>query len=170
MAIDNIIAAGIQPATPIMSPMQTMGGLMQLRGQMADQALREAQMAEVRQRQQNEKLRGDQINLELKDTNSFAEIQKDAGLMRKFAETGDVSMFHQAGIRPEFIEKLVAQGVVWIRHYKAAEFFLFRQLAVQGPGPGQDFRIPRFGEFFRIPVEREGEAVEEVGGKPEMFR
>ena len=107
MAIDNIIAAGIQPATPLMSPMQTMGGLMQLRGQMADQALREAQMAEVRQRQQNEKLRGDQINLELKDTNSFAEIQKDAGLMRKFAETGDVSMFHQAGIRPEFIEKLV---------------------------------------------------------------
>lgn len=107
MAIDNIIAAGIQPATPIMSPMQTMGGLMQLRGQMADQSLREAQMSEVRQRQQNEKLRADQINLELKDTNSFGEIQKDAGLMRKFAETGDVSMFHQAGIRPEFIDKLV---------------------------------------------------------------
>jgi len=107
MAIDNIIAAGIQPATPIMSPMQTMGGLMQLRGQMADQSLREAQMAEVRQRQQNEKLKADQINLELKDTNSFGEIQKDAGLMRKFAETGDVSMFHQAGIRPEFIDKLV---------------------------------------------------------------
>lgn len=107
MAIDNIIAAGIQPATPIMSPMQTMGGLMQLRGQMADQSLREAQMVEVRQRQQNEKLRGDQLNLELKDANNFAEIQKDAGLMRKFAETGDVSMFHGAGIRPEFINKLV---------------------------------------------------------------
>ena len=50
-----------------MSPMQTMGGLMQLRGQMADQSLREAQMAEVRQRQQNEKLRGDQINLDQTD-------------------------------------------------------------------------------------------------------
>lgn len=67
MAIDNIIAAGIQPATPIMSPMQTMGGLMQLRGQMADQSLREAQMAEVRQRQQNEKLKADQINLDQTD-------------------------------------------------------------------------------------------------------
>ena len=90
-----------------MSPMQTMGGLMQLRGQMADQSLREAQMSEVRQRQQNEKLRGDQLNLELKDANNFAEIQKDAGLMRKFAETGDVSMFHQKGISPAFIDKLV---------------------------------------------------------------
>ena len=107
MAIDNIIAAGIQPATPIMSPMQTMGGLMQLRGQMADQSLREAQMAEVRQRQQNEKLRGDQINLELKDANNFAEIQKDPSLMRKFAETGDVSPFQQKGISPAFIDKLV---------------------------------------------------------------
>ena len=67
MAIDNIIAAGIQPATPIMSPMQTMGGLMQLRGQMADQSLREAQMVEVRQRQQNEKLKGDQIKLDQTD-------------------------------------------------------------------------------------------------------
>ena len=109
MAIDNIIAAGIQPATPIMSPMQTMGGLMQLRGQMADQSLREAQMVEVRQRQQNEKLRGDQLNLELKDANNFAEIQKDPSLMRQFAETGDVSMFHQKGISPAFIEKL-AEG------------------------------------------------------------
>ena len=107
MAIDNIIAAGIQPATPIMSPMQTMGGLMQLRGQMADQSLREAQMSEVRQRQQNEKLRGDQLNLELKDANNFAEIQKDPSLMRQFAETGDVSMFHQKGISPAFIDKLV---------------------------------------------------------------
>ena len=107
MAIDNIIAAGIQPATPIMSPMQTIGGLMQLRGQMADQSLREAQMAEVRQRQQNEKLRGDQINLELKDANNFAEIQKDPSLMRQFAETGDPSMFHQKGISPAFIDKLV---------------------------------------------------------------
>jgi hypothetical protein len=109
MAIDNIIAAGIQPATPLMSPMQTMGGLMQLRGQMADQSLREAQMVEIRQRQQNEKLRGDQINLELKDANNFAEIQKDPSLMRQFAETGDVSMFHQKGISPAFIEKL-AEG------------------------------------------------------------
>ena len=107
MAIDNIIAAGIQPTTPIMSPMQSIGGLMQLRGQMADQSLREAQMAEVRQRQQNEKLRGEQINLDLKDANNFAEIQKDAGLMRKFGETGDVSMFHQKGISPAFIDKLV---------------------------------------------------------------
>ena len=106
MAIDNIIAAGIQPTTPLMSPMQTMGGLMQLRGQMADQSLREAQMVEVRQRQQNEKLRGDQINLELKDANNFAEIQKDAGLMRKFGETGDVSMFYEKGISPKFIEEL----------------------------------------------------------------
>ena len=106
MAIDNIIAAGIQPATPIMSPMQTMGGLMQLRGQMADQSLREAQMVEVRQRQQNEKLRGDQLNLELKDANNFAEIQKDPSLMRKFGETGDVSPFNEKGISPAFIEKL----------------------------------------------------------------
>ena len=90
-----------------MSPMQTMGGLMQLRGQMADQSLREAQMSEVRQRQQNEKLRGDQLNLELKDANNFAEIQKDPSLMRQFAETGDVSMFHQKGISPAFIDKLV---------------------------------------------------------------
>lgn len=67
MAIDQIIAGVDQPATPIMSPMQTMGGLMQLRGQMADQSLREAQMAEVRQRQQNEKLKGDQINLDQTD-------------------------------------------------------------------------------------------------------
>ena len=107
MAIDQIIAGVDQPTTPIMSPMQTMGGLMQLRGQMADQSLREAQMVEVRQRQQNEKLRGDQINLELKDANNFAEIQKDPSLMRQFAETGDVSMFHQKGISPAFIEKLV---------------------------------------------------------------
>ena len=106
MAIDQIIAGVDQPTTPLMSPMQTIGGLMQLRGQMADQSLREAQMVEVRQRQQNEKLRGDQINLELKDANNFAEIQKDAGLMRKFGETGDVSMFHQKGISPKFIEKL----------------------------------------------------------------
>ena len=109
MAIDQIIAGVDQPTTPLMSPMQTIGGLMQLRGQMADQSLREAQMVEVRQRQQNEKLRGDQINLELKDANNFAEIQKDAGLMRKFAETGDVSMFDQKGISPAFIEKL-AEG------------------------------------------------------------
>ena len=94
------------PAAKIDTPFQTIGGLMQLRGQMADQSLREAQMAEVRQRQQNEKLRGDQLNLELKDANNFAEIQKDAGLMRKFGETGDVSMFHQKGISPAFIEKL----------------------------------------------------------------
>ena len=107
MAIDQIIAGTDQPTTPLMSPMQTIGGLMQLRGQMADQSLREAQMAEVRQRQQNEKLKGDQINLELKDANNFAEIQKDPSLMRQFAETGDVSMFHQKGISPAFIEKLV---------------------------------------------------------------
>ena len=67
MAIDNIIAAGIQPTTPIMSPMQSIGGLMQLRGQMADQSLREAQLSEVRQREANEKLRGDQINLDQTD-------------------------------------------------------------------------------------------------------
>ena len=107
MAIDQIIASGVQPQTQINTPMQTIGGLMQLRGQMADQALREAQMSEVRQRQQNEKLKGDQINLELKDANNFAEIQKDPSLMRQFAETGDVSMFHQKGISPAFIEKLV---------------------------------------------------------------
>ena len=109
MAIDQIIAGVDQPTTPLMSPMQTIGGLMQLRGQMADQSLREAQMVEVRQRQQNEKLRGDQLNLELKDANNFAEIQKDPSLMRQFAETGDVSMFHQKGISPAFIEKL-AEG------------------------------------------------------------
>jgi len=79
---------------------------MQLRGQMADQSLREAQMVEVRQRQQNEKLRGDQLNLELKDANNFAEIQKDPSLMRKFGETGDVSMFNEKGLSPAFIEKL----------------------------------------------------------------
>ena len=67
MAIDQIIAGVDQPTTPLMSPMQSIGGLMQLRGQMADQSLREAQMAEVRQRQQNEKLRGDQINLDQTD-------------------------------------------------------------------------------------------------------
>jgi hypothetical protein len=67
MAIDQIIAGTDQPTTPLMSPMQTIGGLMQLRGQMAGQSLREAQMAEVRQRQQNEKLRGDQINLDQTD-------------------------------------------------------------------------------------------------------
>ena len=78
MAIDNIIAAGIQPATPIMSPMQTMGGLMQLRGQMADQSLREAQMAEVRQRQQNEKLRGDQINLDQTDQKYIQALSPEA--------------------------------------------------------------------------------------------
>ena len=78
MAIDNIIAAGIQPATPIMSPMQTMGGLMQLRGQMADQSLREAQMVEVRQRQQNEKLRGDQINLDQTDQKYIQALSPEA--------------------------------------------------------------------------------------------
>ena len=78
MAIDNIIAAGIQPATPIMSPMQTMGGLMQLRGQMADQSLREAQMAEVRQRQQNEKLKADQINLDQTDQKYIQALSPEA--------------------------------------------------------------------------------------------
>lgn len=67
MAIDQIIAGTDQPTTPLMSPMQSIGGLMQLRGQMADQSLREAQMVEVRQRQQNEKLKADQANRDLTD-------------------------------------------------------------------------------------------------------
>ena len=77
MAIDNIIAAGIQPATPIMSPMQTMGGLMQLRGQMADQSLREAQMAEVNQRRQLVQAEQTQKNRDLTDQNTIQALGPD---------------------------------------------------------------------------------------------
>ena len=91
MAIDNIIAAGIQPATPIMSPMQTMGGLMQLRGQMADQALREAQMSEVRQRQQGEKLKADQANRDLTDQNTIQALSPEDHAK---IYSGDLSVLH----------------------------------------------------------------------------
>jgi len=51
---------------------------MQLRGQMADQSLREAQMAEVRQRQQNEKLKADQINLDQTDQKYIQALSPEA--------------------------------------------------------------------------------------------
>ena len=104
MAIDNIIAAGIQPATPIMSPMQTMGGLMQLRGQMADQSLREAQMAEVRQRQQNEKLRGDQANRDLTDQNTIQALGPEDHA-KLYA--GDMSVL-RGKVQPTTLQKIQA--------------------------------------------------------------
>lgn len=91
MAIDNIIAAGIQPATPIMSPMQTMGGLMQLRGQMADQSLREAQMAEVRQRQQLIQAEQTQKNRDLTDQNTIQALSPEDHA-KLYA--GDLSVLH----------------------------------------------------------------------------
>lgn len=103
MAIDNIIAAGIQPATPIMSPMQTMGGLMQLRGQMADQSLREAQMVEVRQRQQNEKLKADQANRDLTDQNTLQALSpEDHAKMY----SGDLSVLH-GKVQPTTIQNVL---------------------------------------------------------------
>ena len=104
MAIDNIIAAGIQPATPIMSPMQTMGGLMQLRGQMADQSLREAQMVEVRQRQQNEKLRGDQANRDLTDQNTIQALGPEDHA-KLYA--GDMSVL-RGKVQPTTLQKIQA--------------------------------------------------------------
>jgi len=103
MAIDNIIAAGIQPATPIMSPMQTMGGLMQLRGQMADQSLREAQMVEVRQRQQNEKLKADQANRDLADQNTIQALSPEDHAK---IYSGDLSVLH-GKVQPTTIQNVL---------------------------------------------------------------
>lgn len=103
MAIDNIIAAGIQPATPIMSPMQTMGGLMQLRGQMADQSLREAQMAEVRQRQQGEKLKADQANRDLTDQKTIQALSPEDHAK---IYSGDLSVLH-GKVQPTTIQNVL---------------------------------------------------------------
>ena len=102
MAIDNIIAAGIQPATPIMSPMQTMGGLMQLRGQMADQSLREAQMSEVRQRQQGEKMKADQANRDLTDQNTIQSLSPEDHAK---IYSGDLSVLH-GKVQPTTIQNV----------------------------------------------------------------
>lgn len=104
MAIDNIIAAGIQPATPIMSPMQTMGGLMQLRGQMADQSLREAQIQEVNQRQQGEKMKADQANRDLTDQNTIQSLSPEDHAK---IYSGDLSVLH-GKVQPTTLQKIQA--------------------------------------------------------------
>jgi len=105
MAIDNIIAAGIQPATPLMSPMQTMGGLMQLRGQMADQALRAAQVQEVNQRRQLVEAEQTQKNRDLTDQNLLTAKEQDAEFMKRLYG-GDLSMLSGLGLQDKTIQAM----------------------------------------------------------------
>jgi len=104
MAIDNIIAAGIQPATPLMSPMQTMGGLMQLRGQMADQALRAAQVQEVNQRRQLVEAEQTQKNRDLTDQNTIQALGPDDHA-KLYA--GDFSVL-RGKVQPTTLQKIQA--------------------------------------------------------------
>jgi|TARA_R110000868_G_scaffold341748_3_gene602570 hypothetical protein len=151
MAIDNIIAAGIQPTTPIMSPMQSIGGLMQLRGQMADQALREAQMSEVRQRQQGEKLKADQANRDLTDQNTIQALSpEDHAKMY----SGDLSVLH-GKVQPttmqsiqkavdEHVNKLTANDKLNLEN-RASALGQLKETAVNLGAPMADGKEPDAG-------------------------
>ena len=99
-----------QVKTPVPdSPLQTIGGLMQLRASLTEQALRQAQIAQVQQQQQLTAAETQQKQRDLADQNTIQEAQKDPQMARAFGE-GDFSAL--AGkIQPKTLDVVTANNL-----------------------------------------------------------
>ena len=99
-----------QVKTPVPdSPLQTIGGLMQLRASLTEQALRQAQIATQQQQQQLVQAEAQQKQRDLADQNTIQEAQKDPQMARAFGE-GDFSAL--AGkIQPKTLDQVTANNL-----------------------------------------------------------
>lgn len=99
----DIQPIGLQVQTPTpTSPLQTIGGLMNLRQQMSEVALRHAQIQEAHAREQNIQAEADQRNRDLSDQNTLQEALKDPA-QAKALGSGDFSALN-GRIQPKTLE------------------------------------------------------------------
>lgn len=106
MSAAALIPLQVQTPQP-QTPLQTIGGIMQLRQGMSEIALRQAQVDQAKQQQQLIQAEQMQKNRDISDVNSYTSLIKDPGVQAAFNGNADVSSFQKAGIQPKFIDELL---------------------------------------------------------------